>query len=112
MTDNNEHVNTLAEARSIGEKVMHELMEGTEFNADDFFELCRREGLSYEHIKRISGSLFKSFKAAGRIGKTGSFRLSQRQGSAPLPIWTKTKHIVHKEAAKGSANPFDHIANA
>lgn len=61
----------------------------TEFTADDFYRAARAVQMPPELIKRFAGSFFRRFQAAGYIVKTDRFLLSERNGSTPLPIWTK-----------------------
>jgi hypothetical protein len=71
-----------------------------------FFEVIRKHGANgftsdevYQEIRnskvelpptytaRHIGAFFKSLKAAGHIVKTGAYKLSNRNGSSPLPIY-------------------------
>ncbi len=59
------------------------------FTADDFYRLARAGAMPPELIKKFSGALFKRFQAAAYIRQTGEFKLSERNGSSPLPVWQR-----------------------
>jgi hypothetical protein len=58
-----------------------------ELTADDFARECRKVQMPPAQIARNSGILFKQMKAQGYIKKTKNFKLSERNGSSPLPIY-------------------------
>ena len=73
----------------IGNQIIFALMNKEEWTADDFYTGARSWSMPPAIIKRLAGALFRQFQAAGYIEKTDRFRLSDRNGSAPLPIWQR-----------------------
>ncbi len=70
-------------------RIMHELKNNSrEFSADDFYRLTSELGMPEVEYKRLAGSLFKRWKAAGLIVKSNRFILSKRNNSTPLPVWS------------------------
>src|SRR5579862_4176329 len=59
------------------------------FDADTVYRESRAIGMAPQFIKKLSGALFKRFQASGYIERTGAFKLSERNGSSPLPVWRK-----------------------
>jgi hypothetical protein len=99
----NETLHTLAQAREIAHQIMLELMNRIEFTADDFNRLAKREGLSADQIKRLSGGMFKSYKSLSMIEKTGAVSLSRRNGSAPLPVWRSKQNTMFAKDVRRAA---------
>lgn len=63
----------------------------SEFTADSFYGAARELRFPPAMIKKLSGSSFKKFQAAGYIKKTNRYRLSERNRSTPLPVWVKAQ---------------------
>lgn len=63
------------------------IKEQRELTADDFARECRKVQMPPQQIAANSSVLFKSMKAQGYIRKTKNFKLSERNGSSPLPIY-------------------------
>ena len=93
---------TLAEWEFEATKIMFKLKDELRvFTADDFYRLARAQAMPPALLKKFSGSMFRQFAAAGYIKKTDKFRLSERNGSSPLPVWEiateKDAAITEKE---------------
>jgi hypothetical protein len=67
-----------------------------EFSADEVFKEARESKAEIPpvYISQHIGAFFRSFKASGHITKTGSYKLSERNGSSPLPIYKGVKSDV------------------
>jgi hypothetical protein len=74
--------------RAANEIMFALIAEGKPFNADDFCRKAREIKIPPQALKRISGSIFKRFKAYGYIKKLPTYRLSERNSSNVLPMWT------------------------
>jgi hypothetical protein len=59
------------------------------FTADEIYEEANTTDLAPTYLSRHVGAFLKSFKASGRIRKTGEYRLSRRNGSSPLPVYVR-----------------------
>lgn len=78
--------------QAIANDIMFGLMQqDVEFTADEFYKAARFHGMPPDLIKKYAGSYFKIFQAAGYIQKTDRYRLSERNGSTPLPVWVKVQ---------------------
>jgi hypothetical protein len=77
-----------------------------EFSADDFYVKARESEIPPDLIKRFAGSSFKQFKAAGYIEKTDRYKLSERNGSTTLPIWTKAYNNKCLKVVRCNQQPF------
>ncbi|MEI6192874.1 MAG: hypothetical protein WCS42_00935 [Verrucomicrobiota bacterium] len=97
---------TPSEWAYIGNNIMFALMEQDEFSADDFYTGARSWAMPPATIKRLAGALFRQFQAAGYIEKSDRYRLSDRNGSAPLPIWQKVSashKLPHKQVVPAAS---------
>ena|ERR1043165_8694215 len=67
-----------------------------EFTADDIFREIRisKAEVSPTYVSKHIGAFFKSLKAQGKIAKVGTYKLSERNGSSPLPIYRPVKNDV------------------
>lgn len=87
MFDPEKHTQWSADATEIMFGIIEQSPDG--FTADEFYTLARQRTLPPDVIKRFAGKLFREFQASGYIEKTDNYRLSERNGSTPLPIWRK-----------------------
>jgi hypothetical protein len=84
--------NTYSECCRIADEIMFKIIRiHSEFTADTFYECARSNNMPPAIIKKLAGSVFKQFQAAGYIQKTDRYRLSQRNQSTPLPVWIKAE---------------------
>ena len=78
------------EAEWVATQIMFKLKdEYPEFSGDEFCEMCRERSLTPQQIKALSGALFKRFQSVGYICKTGRTKLSNRNNSSLIVIWTR-----------------------
>src|SRR5438045_8261256 len=70
------------------------------FTADNVYSECRAVAMPPQIIKRLIGSFFKRFQASGYITQTKEFKLSERNGSSPLPVWRKASEEKPSELSK------------
>ncbi|MDB6121990.1 MAG: hypothetical protein JWQ71_983 [Pedosphaera sp.] len=71
------------------------------FTADEFYKACRDENFPPSQIRDNAARMFKNFAASGYIKKTGKFRLSERNGSSPLPVWVKREGLTRPACQNG-----------
>ena len=91
MFDPEKHTQWSADATEIMFIIIEHYPDG--FTADEFYTLARQRALPPDLIKRFAGKLFREFQASGYIEKTDKYRLSERNGSTPLPIWKKAAQL-------------------
>jgi hypothetical protein len=92
-------------------KIMMKLRNsGEKFSADNFYSEARAISMPAHLIKKFSGACFKRYKASGYIEKLKEFRLSNRNGSTPLPLYIgrkepqKTELLELQKLSAGSEN--------
>ena len=76
-----------SELSQIFKEVIKKYPEG--FCSDEIWQHVRdtETDIPTVFISKRIGAYMKSFKASGHIVKTKNYRLSERNGSSPLPIW-------------------------
>jgi hypothetical protein len=57
------------------------------FSADTIYAECVRIKFPATLLSKLVANCFKSYRAAGTIVKLNNFKLSERNGSSPLPLW-------------------------
>jgi hypothetical protein len=67
--------------------------QGTPFSADNVYFCGMRKGVYAEFLGKIVPLLFKRYRAAGYIKRTGKCIKSKRSGNSShvLPLWIATK---------------------
>jgi len=66
-----------------------ELYGATGFTSDEIWKHSRETNLPTTYLGRNIGANLKSWKASGRIRKTGQCRLSTRNGNSSLPVYVR-----------------------